>query len=109
MAVNTKGQVRAAVAEEVRALLARRRVSGVQLAARIGCSQPYLSRRLNAEITFDVDDLQRIAEALEVEHPDLHPGGRGRDARRDPGTAGAQRATWTGQRWRCTLRGCVPA
>jgi transcriptional regulator with XRE-family HTH domain len=54
------------VAEEIRALMARRRLSGVQLAARIDKSQGYLSRRLNGVQPFDVDDLEAIAGVLGV-------------------------------------------
>jgi len=44
------------VAEEVRVLLARRRLSGVKLAELIGRSQVYVSRRLRGEVAFDVED-----------------------------------------------------
>lgn len=54
------------VAEEIRALMARRRLSGVQLAAQIDKSQGYLSRRLNGVQPFDVDDLEAIAGVLGV-------------------------------------------
>jgi transcriptional regulator with XRE-family HTH domain len=58
--------LRSYVAEEVRVWLTRRRLSGVKLAAAIGRSQPYVSRRLNGETAFDVDDLERIAAVLGV-------------------------------------------
>lgn len=60
------GGLRAQVAEEVRVLLARRRISGVQLARRLGMSQGYLSRRLNGVQPFDMDDLEKIANGLDV-------------------------------------------
>lgn len=66
-------RLRQAVAEEVRALLARRRISGVGLAARIGRSQAYVSRRLTGETAFDLDDLDRIAEVLGVDVVQLIP------------------------------------
>ena len=66
-------RLRATVAEEIRVLLARRRMSGVQLAEAIGRSQAYVSRRLNGATAFDVDDLERIAEALGVTVLDLIP------------------------------------
>lgn len=58
--------LREQVAEEVRALMARRRISGVQLAKRIGKSQTYVWRRLSGETPFDVDDLEALAGALGV-------------------------------------------
>lgn len=64
-------RLREQVAEEVRALLARRRMSGVQLAVHLGTSQGYVSRRLTAVTPFDVDDLERLAELLDVSVIDL--------------------------------------
>lgn len=57
----------AAVAEELRVLLVRKRLSGVQLAKLMGVSQPYLSRRLNGTVAFDLDDLERATRALDVD------------------------------------------
>lgn len=54
------------VAGEVRAELARQRLSGRQAALRLGWTPPYLSRRLVGEIPFDVADLQALAELLDV-------------------------------------------
>lgn len=51
--------------------MARRRISGVQLAKRIGRSQAYIWRRLSGETPFDVDDLQALAAVLEVSVVDL--------------------------------------
>lgn len=59
------------VAEELRALLARRRLSGVQLAKQIHKSQPYVSRRLNGDVAFDLDDLEAIAAVLDIQVTDL--------------------------------------
>lgn len=61
------------VASEVRANMARQRISGSELARRIGVSQPYLHRRISGEIPFDIDDLARVAEALNVTIADLLP------------------------------------
>jgi len=55
-----------AVAAEVRAHLARRRISGRQAAFALGWKQPYISRRLSGEIPFDVNDLVAIADLLGV-------------------------------------------
>lgn len=59
--------MRARVAEEVRSVLARRRMSGSELARKMGVSQAYVWRRLSAETSFDFDDLERIAEVLDVD------------------------------------------
>lgn len=66
-------QLRETVAEEVRALLARRRLNGAKLAAAIDRSEMYVSRRLRGETAFDLDDLDRIARVLDVEVVDLLP------------------------------------
>lgn len=66
-----------AFAEEVRVLLARKRISAVQLAKLMGVSQPYLSRRLNGTVAFDLDDIERIAEVLDVDPLGLLPRGAG--------------------------------
>lgn len=66
-------QLREQVAEEVRAWMARRRISGVKLAERIGRAQPYVARRLNGDVSFDLDDLVQIAEVLEVSIGQLLP------------------------------------
>lgn len=71
--VSTRRHLREQVAEEVRALLARRQMNGAKLAAAIGRSEMYVSRRLRAETAFDLDDLQRIAEVLGVAPLDLLP------------------------------------
>lgn len=70
MAATTRSRrrLRIVAAEEIRAQLARKRMSGVRLAAEIGRSQAYVSRRLTGETAFDVDDLELIARVLEV-HP----------------------------------------
>ncbi len=52
-------------------LLARRRISAVQLAKLMGVSQPYLSRRLNGAVAFDLQDLEQIAVALDLNVLDL--------------------------------------
>lgn len=59
-------RLRGQVAEEVRSWMARRRLSGVRLAQQIDRTQAYVSRRLTGEVAFDVDDLERIAQALDV-------------------------------------------
>lgn len=54
------------VADEVRAAMARRRMSQMGLAELLGRSQAFVSRRLTGEIAFNVNDLAKIAEALDV-------------------------------------------
>lgn len=81
-----------AFAEEVRVLLARKRISAVQLAKLMGVSQPYLSRRLNGAVAFDLDDIEKIAEVLGVDPLGLLPkgigtGGNGPNDRSAPPTS----------------------
>lgn len=61
------------VAEEVRVLLARRRMSAAALARKLGVSQTYIWRRLEGQTAFDLTDLERIAEILDVEVTELLP------------------------------------
>ncbi len=61
------------VAEEIRALMARRRVSGRQLAAQLQVSPSWVSYRLTGTQPIDVNDLLLIAHALEVGVHDLLP------------------------------------
>lgn len=55
-----------AVAAEVRAELARQRLSGVRAARALGWSQNFISVRLRGAVAFDVNDLQALAELLDV-------------------------------------------
>lgn len=64
------------VAEEIRALLARRRVSGRELARRLDVSPNWVSLRITGAQKIDLDDLERIATALEVGVVDLFPRSR---------------------------------
>lgn len=63
----------ALVAEEIRALMARRRISGRQLATQLGVSPSWISYRLTGAQPFDVNDLHLIAVALGVGVHDLLP------------------------------------
>jgi transcriptional regulator with XRE-family HTH domain len=65
------GSLRERVAEEVRVELARKRMSGTQLARRLRVSQAYIWRRLSGETALDLDDLERIGTILEVTPADL--------------------------------------
>jgi len=55
------------VAEEIRVLLVRRHVSGRDLTRRLGVSPNWLSLRLTGQQIINLEDLTRIAEALEVD------------------------------------------
>jgi transcriptional regulator with XRE-family HTH domain len=65
--------LRARTAEEIRAVLGRRRMSESALARAIGASQAYVWRRLSGEIPLDLDDLEKIAAALSVDVSALIP------------------------------------
>lgn len=65
--------LRDGVAEEIRVLLVRRRLSATVLARQIGVTQSYLARRMAATQPFTLDDLERIAKALGVRVVDLFP------------------------------------
>lgn len=54
------------VAEEVRALLARRRLSAAKASQQLGWSAQYLSHRMTGRTVFDVADLEALAGLLEV-------------------------------------------
>jgi transcriptional regulator with XRE-family HTH domain len=59
------------VAEEIRALMARRKVSGRELASQLAVSPSWISYRLSGKQPIDVNDLLRIANALGVGVHDL--------------------------------------
>jgi len=61
------------IAEEIRALMARRRMSGRQLAGKLGVSPSWVSYRLTGAQPIDVNDLSGIAKALGVGVHDLLP------------------------------------
>jgi transcriptional regulator with XRE-family HTH domain len=54
------------VATELRTELAKRHMSQTDLATRINVSKHYLSRRVCGHVPFNVDELQQIAEILDV-------------------------------------------
>lgn len=63
--------LRMRVADEVRAWLGRRRMSGAQLAREMGKSQTFVARRLDGRQAFDIDDLEQVARILHVRVVDL--------------------------------------
>ena len=58
---------RLAVAEEIRALMGRRRTSQTALAHVLELSQPSLSKRLSGDQAFSLDELLAIAAHFDVE------------------------------------------
>lgn len=60
-----------AASRRIRGLLGERGVSASELARHLGCSQPYLARRLDGRVEWRVDDLRRIATLLDVPATEL--------------------------------------
>ena len=54
------------VAAEVRAEMGRAQVTQTKLAQELGRSDMYVSRRLTGQVAFDMAELERIAEVLQV-------------------------------------------
>ncbi len=54
------------------------------MAMKIGWNQTYLSRRLNGDVAFDVDDLVAIARVLEVPVTSFFPADAGGQLRKQP-------------------------
>lgn len=65
---------RQAIAGNVRATLGRKKSSQTALAKVLGMSQAAVSRRLNAELAFDTDELLAICEHYRVPLSDLLEG-----------------------------------
>lgn len=64
---------RSAIAAEVRAALARKGQSAAWLAVEAGISKAALSRKLRGEVSFTVEELVLVADALDVEPDALLP------------------------------------
>jgi transcriptional regulator with XRE-family HTH domain len=62
------------VAAEIRAALARQRVTQSVLADRLGVSQAWVSRRLSGEVPLTIADITQIAAELGVEVSSLTAG-----------------------------------
>src|SRR5690554_3238681 len=75
------------VAEEIRVMLARKRITATELARKAGMTQRSISRRITGEKTIDMHDLERIARALDVDIHDLLPA-RGVNYASSPATFG---------------------
>ena len=54
------------VAREVRAELGRQRMTQGALAAALGRSEAYTTRRLSGEVAFKLDELEHVADILRV-------------------------------------------
>lgn len=67
----TQPRLRETIAAEIRVAMVRRQVTGTALAAALGKSQAYVSRRLSGDTAFDVDDLETIAATLQVKVADM--------------------------------------
>lgn len=81
---------------EIKVLLTRRGRSGRWLAGVLGVSQTWMTTRLKGDVPIDLNDLERIAEALEVDIFDLLPRREGRVIATSPETR-AFRAPTNGQ------------
>ncbi|TDC01859.1 XRE family transcriptional regulator [Micromonospora fluostatini] len=68
-----KTTLREYTAGELRARLARERISVTALARRLGWSQSYLARRVDGRVAFDLDDLEKVADELGIHVADLLP------------------------------------
>lgn len=60
-----------AVATEVRAEMARRRITQSALADSLGRTQQYVSRRVSGEVAMDTTDIAEFAEHLRVSPREL--------------------------------------
>lgn len=54
-----------AFAAEIRAELARQKITGLKLAGMVGMSQNYIAKRLRDEAPFTLDDIAAICAALD--------------------------------------------
>lgn len=73
---NARPSLSHAVAVEIKVSMVRKGISGRQLAQRLGVSQTWVSIRLTGTTPIDLNDLQRIADALGVKVVDLLPDAR---------------------------------
>lgn len=62
-----------ATAEQLRATLARRKITGAQLAKMLDTNPMWVQRRMRGDVPITVNDLERIAGALDVPLADLLP------------------------------------
>jgi transcriptional regulator with XRE-family HTH domain len=74
------------VADEVRVAMTRRRMSGRDLATKLGVSPSWVSYRLSGKQPIDLNDLLRIANALEIGVHQLLPSPEAAASAKDPST-----------------------
>lgn len=65
------GPLARAVSAEIRAAMARQRMSALRLAARSGLSRNYLGKRLRDEVPFTFNDAEAICAAIREDLPGL--------------------------------------
>lgn len=73
MDVQVSGELERYVAEEIRVVLTRRRLSLSWLAGKLGWSSSQLSRKLSNQASISVDDLGHMAKTLGLYIGDLLP------------------------------------
>lgn len=61
------------VADEIAALLGRRRMSKAELARRLKVDETWVGKRLSGRTAFGLDDIERIAPVLGVDATELLP------------------------------------
>lgn len=62
-----------AVADSVRAEMARRKITQLAVANALGVSTAAVNRRLSGHVAWDVDDLAVVAQLLDMDPRDLLP------------------------------------
>ena len=65
-------------------MMTRRRVTGAALAKALDVSATWVSYRLNGQVAFDLNDLERIAKVLDCRVIDLLPSALGTATREKP-------------------------
>ena len=61
------------VAAELRAQKARRRLSDVEIARRLGVGETWVGRRMTGRVPITLDDLDELCEVLEILPIELMP------------------------------------
>jgi transcriptional regulator with XRE-family HTH domain len=79
--MSTDPTLSARVADEVRAMIYRKNLNKSELARRLGVSHTWVTNRLAGHQQIGLDELERIADALDVEVADLLPAPAKREIR----------------------------
>lgn len=61
------------IADEVRSMMARKRITGKSVAARLGITEMAFSRRARGEVEFSASEIVLVAQALDCPVDDLLP------------------------------------